>query len=89
MELELIREIGLWAGEIGNLVAMGMGEMLESFNASSANEENEGGAGGRGEDQIERLGFADIVSESFPLALDTALCECFEGGQRLLVLSLL
>lgn len=66
----MIREFGLWAGEVGNLVAMGMGDMLDSHSNLNVGKrgrrsisgdapEEEGG-------QEDKLGFADIVCPPSP-----------------------
>ena len=62
MESELIGEFGLWAGEVGNLVAMGMGDMLDSKNAGKRGRRSiSGDTPEEEEDQEGKLGFADIV----------------------------
>lgn len=76
MESEMIREFGLWAGEVGNLVAMGMGDMLDTNGfgrgrASSSRRSISGDAPEEEEHQEDKLGFADIVSHPHPtLPLD-------------------
>ena len=67
MELELEEEIGMWAGEVGNLVAMGLGDSLErtAFGSSEGSVTEMGVRAGN--DPDERLGFADIVSVPNPL----------------------
>jgi hypothetical protein len=63
MEEEMIREIGLWAGEVGNIVAVGMGEMLDmSMSRGRSRRSISGDAMTDDETQEDRLGFADIVS---------------------------
>lgn len=59
----MIREIGLWAGEVGNIVAMGMGDMLDTTgHGRSRTRRSIGGhAADEEEHQEDRLGFADIV----------------------------
>lgn len=63
MEDEMTREIGLWAGEVGNIVAVGMGDILDMTNGarSRARRSISGDAPVEEEDQDDRLGFADIV----------------------------
>jgi hypothetical protein len=64
MERELSSEMGLWAGEVGNLVAMGLGEVIDRETPVSSRRAsmNELRAGEGAMDPDERLGFADIVS---------------------------
>jgi hypothetical protein len=63
MEEEMIREIGLWAGEVGNIVAVGMGEMLDmSMSRGRSRRSISGDAMTDDETQEDRLGFADIAS---------------------------
>lgn len=64
MESEMIREIGLWAGEVGNIVAVGMGDMLDmnGYGRGRARRSISGDAPDEDEQQEDRLGFADIVS---------------------------
>jgi len=70
MEEEMITEIGLWAGEVGNIVAVGMGEMLDmSANRGRSRRSVSGDAMTDDESNEDRLGFADIVSPS--------LCDVF------------
>lgn len=68
MERELTREIGNWASEVGNLVAMGMGEILDRSSEGVSRRRSRGAAeGGTALEQgDDRLSFADIVSY-FPL----------------------
>ena len=62
MEEEMIREIGLWAGEVGNIVAVGMGEMLDmSMSRGRSRRSISGDLMTDDETQEDRLGFADIV----------------------------
>jgi hypothetical protein len=65
MEEEMIKEIGLWAGEVGNIVAVGMGEMLDMSTGSSGRGRSRRSISGDAmtddESQEDRLGFADIV----------------------------
>ena len=62
MEEEMITEIGLWAGEVGNIVAVGMGEMLDmSAPRGRSRRSVSGDAVTDDESQEDRLGFADIV----------------------------
>jgi hypothetical protein len=62
MEEEMIREIGLWAGEVGNIVAVGMGEMLDmSVSRGRSRRSISGDAMTDDESNEDRLGFADIV----------------------------
>jgi hypothetical protein len=70
MEEEMIKEIGLWAGEVGNIVAVGMGEMLDmSMSRGRSRRSISGDAMTDDETQEDRLGFADIVSLTHPLSL--------------------
>ena len=70
MEEEMIREIGLWAGEVGNIVAVGMGEMLDmSMSRGRSRRSISGDAMTDDETQEDRLGFADIVSLPHTLSL--------------------
>jgi hypothetical protein len=65
MEYDLVKEIGLWAGEVGNIVAVGMGEMLDSSTSGARGRSRRsisGDAVTDDESQEDRLGFADIVS---------------------------
>jgi hypothetical protein len=66
MENDLVKEIGLWAGEVGNIVTVGMGEMLDisssSINRGRSRRSMSGDATTDDECQEDRLGFADIVS---------------------------
>lgn len=66
MEEEMIKEIGLWAGEVGNIVAVGMGEMLDmSASRGRARRSISGDTMTDDETQEDRLGFADIVRLPF------------------------
>lgn len=68
MEEEMIREIGLWAGEVGNIVAVGMGEMLDlSASRGRSRRSISGDAMTDDETQEDRLGFADIASLPHPI----------------------
>lgn len=71
MEDEMIREIGLWAGEVGNIVAMGMGDMLDmnGFSRGRGRRSISGDAPDEDEQQEDRLGFADIVRQCLPALL--------------------
>jgi hypothetical protein len=67
MEDDLVKEIGLWAGEVGNIVAVGMGEMLDTSMSSMARGRSRRSISGDAvtddeSQQEDRLGFADIVS---------------------------
>jgi len=61
MESELVKEIGLWASEVGNLVAMGMGEVLENMSGAGRGRSRKSMSVDDRDDQEERLGFADIL----------------------------
>jgi len=61
MERELQEEIGIWAGEVGNLVAMGLGESLTPL-SSRQQSVTEIGVKVDDDDPDERLSFADIAS---------------------------
>ena len=70
MEEEMIKEIGLWAGEVGNIVAVGMGEMLDlSASRGRTRRSISGDAMTDDETQEDRLRFADIVSLPYPAAI--------------------
>jgi hypothetical protein len=63
MEEEMIKEIGLWAGEVGNIVAVGMGEMLDMTAPRGRSRRSVSGDAVTDDESLEdRLGFADIVS---------------------------
>jgi len=66
MEVELTSVIGNWASEIGNLVAMGLGEMLDKTQSPGLSRRSSGSGDGTGpvgeSHDAERLGFGDIVS---------------------------
>ena len=79
----MITEIGLWAGEVGNIVAVGMGEMLDmSANRGRSRRSVSGDAMTDDESNEDRLGFADIVSPSlcdvFPQLTARSSCQ-FRG----------
>lgn len=57
MEGELSREIGLWAGQVGHLIAAGLTGVEKSPGGS-----RQGSIGDLADDPDERLGLADIVS---------------------------
>jgi hypothetical protein len=86
MEEEMIREIGLWAGEVGNIVAVGMGEMLDmSMSRGRSRRSISGDAMTDDETQEDRLGFADIVSLPHTLSLINILMNrssCRSKEQR-------
>jgi hypothetical protein len=87
MEEEMIREIGLWAGEVGNIVAVGMGEMLDmSMSRGRSRRSISGDAMTDDETQEDRLGFADIVSlplcSSFEIHILTNRLSCRSKEQR-------
>lgn len=66
MEEELSREIGLWAGEVGNLIAMGLAGVVDKTPGSS----RQASMSELNEDPDDRLGLADIVSEARGLTND-------------------
>ena len=63
MEAELCREIGFWASEVGNLVAVGLGDIVDRTPCGSRKSStNELGLSTLEDDPDGRLGFGDIVS---------------------------
>jgi hypothetical protein len=71
MEEEMIKEIGLWAGEVGNIVAVGMGEMLDMSTGAGSRGRSRRSISGDAmtddESQEDRLGFADIVCLTYSI----------------------
>ena len=67
MERELFTEIGLWAGQVGNLVALGLGDLVDRKTPMNPRNHSLSESNPEEWDPDERLGFADIVSSSLRL----------------------
>lgn len=62
MEETLIREIGQWAGEVGNVVVSGVTESLNKVMEDERKKQGKGLIDEEGDQSDERLAYLDIVS---------------------------